>query len=67
MMKAYEQKPLGEIRVYLAPGDHSPSLRDPKTGTQARKEPEAGTQAEHGGMLLTTLLPMALSAFFYIA
>lgn len=53
VMKHYEQSNLGGKGVWKEP--------------QQGRTSEAGADAEHGGVLLTVLLPMACSASFLIA
>ena len=53
--------------IWLALPDHSPSLEEVRTGTQAELESGGRSWCRgHGGVLLTGLLPMACSACFLV-
>lgn len=46
---------------------HNPSLEEVRRGTQAGQEPENRSWSRgHGGVLLTSLLPMACSTYFLL-
>jgi hypothetical protein len=59
VMKHHDQKQLGEERVYMA--YQCSSLKEVRTGTQARQEPGGRSWCRgHGGVLLTELAPHGL-------